>query len=69
MITLEEQIAEARRELALRKKCYPAWIKSGKLDMTTAHYQLQAQLAIVKTLMRLDAEQRQLSLFGTGAGV
>jgi hypothetical protein len=32
MITLAEQIAEARRELALRKRCYPQWIKSGKLD-------------------------------------
>jgi hypothetical protein len=63
MITLEEQIAEARRELALRRKCYPQWVKSGKLDMATAHYQLQAMEAIVKTLMRLDAEQRQLSLF------
>ena len=31
--------------------------------MTTAHYQLQAMEAIIKTLMRLDAEQRQLSLF------
>jgi len=65
MITLEEQIAEARRELALRRKCYPQWIQSGKLDMTTAHYQLQAMEAIVKTLMRLDAAQRQLSLFTT----
>ena len=65
MITLEEQITEARRELALRRKVYPAWVKSGKLDMTTAHSQLQAMEAIIKTLMRLDAEQRQLSLFGT----
>jgi len=39
MITLTEQIAEARRELALRRKLYPQWIKRGKLDMTTAHYQ------------------------------
>jgi len=67
MITLEEQIAEAQRELALRRKCYPPWIKSSKLDRTTAHDQLQAMEAIVRTLMRLDAEQRQLSLFGTGA--
>jgi hypothetical protein len=42
-------------------------VKSGKLDMTTAHYQLQAMEAIVKTLERLEVEQRQLSLFGTGA--
>ena len=63
MITLTEQIAEARRELALRRKCYPQWVKSGKLDVGEAHDQLQAMEAIVTTLMRLDAEQRQLSLF------
>ena len=65
MITLEEQIAEAQRELALRKKCYPQWIKSGKLDAGDATYQILAMQEIVKTLMRLDAEQRQLSLFAT----
>ena len=33
MITLAEQIAEAQRELALREKCYPQFIKSGRLSM------------------------------------
>jgi hypothetical protein len=64
MITLAEQIAEAQRELALRKQCYPAWIKSGKLDAGDAKYQIRVMEEIVRTLMRLDAEQRQLSLFG-----
>ena len=63
MITLAEQIAEAQRELALRRKCYPQWVKSGKLDASEAYYQLQAMEAIVRTLTRLDVEQRQLSLF------
>ena len=63
MITLAEQIAEARRELALRKKCYPQWVKSGKLDAGDAKWQLLAQEEIVRTLMRIDAEQRQMSLF------
>ena len=40
MITLAEQIAEAQRELALRKKCYPQWVKSGKLDAGDAKYQI-----------------------------
>jgi hypothetical protein len=53
-------------ELALRRKCYPAWVKSGKLDAGAATYQIRCMEAIVRTLMRLDAEQRQLSLFGTG---
>ena len=67
MITLQEQIAEAQRELALRKQGYPAWVKSGKLDEGQAKYQIRVQEEIVRTLMRLDAEQRQLSLFGSGA--
>jgi hypothetical protein len=66
MITLGEQIAEAQRELALRHQCYPGWVKSGKLDAGDAKYQLRVMEAIIRTLMQLDAEQRQLSLFGTG---
>ena len=66
MISLAEQIAEAQRELALRQQCYPAWVKSGKLDAGHAQYQIRCLEAIVRTLMQIDAEQRQLSLFGTG---
>jgi hypothetical protein len=68
MISLAEQIAEAQRELALRRKCYPAWVKSGKLDAGDATYQIRVQEEIVRTLRRLDAEQRQLSLFGSWEG-
>jgi hypothetical protein len=63
MISLAEQIAEAQRELALRRRVYPAWVKSGKLDAGDGKYQILVQEEIVRTLMRLDAEQRQLSLF------
>jgi hypothetical protein len=63
MITLQEQIAEAQRELALRRKCYPQWVKAGKLTHDEAYHQLAAMEAIVRTLMQVDAEQRQLSLF------
>jgi hypothetical protein len=64
MIALAEQIAEAQRELALRRTCYPPWVKSGKLDAGDATYQITVMEAIVQTLRQLDAEQRQLSLFG-----
>jgi hypothetical protein len=64
MITLDEQMAEVQRELTLRKKCYPQWVKAGKLDPGEATHQMQCLVAVLKTLMRLDAEQRQLSLFG-----
>jgi hypothetical protein len=67
VITLAEQIAEAQRELALRRKCYPGWVKNGKIDAGEAKYQLLCREEIVRSLMRLDAEQRQMSLFGPGA--
>ena len=63
MITLHEQILEAERELALRRRCYPQWVKAGKLDAGDAQHQLRAMEAILRTLMRLDADQRQLPLF------
>jgi hypothetical protein len=66
MISLAEQIAEAQRELALRRRCYPGWVKAGKLTHEDAYRQLAAMAAIVdslKTLERLEVEQRQLSLF------
>jgi hypothetical protein len=67
MISLAEQIAEAQRELALRRRCYPGWVKAGKLTHEDASRQLAAMAAIVHTLQRLDVEQRQLSLFTTQA--
>ena len=66
MITLDEQIAEAQRELALRRSCYPQWVKAGRLTAEDAYHQLAAMAAIVSTLQRLEVEQRQLSLFTQG---
>jgi hypothetical protein len=67
MVTLAEQIAEAQRELALRKRLYPAWVRTGKLDAGEGTHQIRCMEEIVRTLMRLDAEQRQMSLFGQRA--
>jgi len=63
MISLTDQITEAQRELALRKKLYPGWIKRGTLTEGQAVYYRKAMEAIVQTLTRLDLEQRQLPLF------
>jgi hypothetical protein len=65
MLSLAEQIAEAQRALALRRRLYPGFVKSGKLDAGDATYQIVVMEVRVRTLKRLDAEQLQLSLFGT----
>ena len=64
MFTLEEQIAEVKRKILLRKACYPVWVKNGKLTQAEASRQLQLMVEVLKTLHRLDVEQRQLALFG-----
>jgi len=66
MFTLEEQIAEVQREIGLRRACYPAWVKNGKLTQAEASRQLQVMVEVLKTLRRIDVEQRQMSLFGMG---
>jgi hypothetical protein len=48
----------------MRRTCYPAWIKSGKLDAGQARYQILCLEEIVRTLKRIEAEQRQMRLFG-----
>jgi len=63
MITLAGQIAEAQRELALRKRVYPGWVKRKMLTEGEAVYYVKAMEAIVQTLIRLDMDQRQLPLF------
>ena len=65
-MSLAEQIAEARRELAMRKKLYPQWVQSGRLDAAQAQHQLVCMEAIVATLERVAMDQAQMSLFGTG---
>ena len=66
MISLADQRAAAQREVRLRKATYPRLVHQGKMAPEEAEYQTRVMEAIVKTLHRLDAEQRQLSLFGTG---
>ena len=39
---------------------------AGKMTAVEADYQIRVMEAIVKTLHRLDAEARQLSLLGDG---
>ena len=52
-MTLDQQLASARRELALRKKVFPAWIQNGRLTHEKADHELACMTAIVGTLEKL----------------
>jgi hypothetical protein len=55
-ISLEAQLKEAKREIALRHKCYPAWITAKRLNQFKAEDQLAAMEAIIRTLERVIAQ-------------
>lgn len=53
MKTLGEQLAAARRELALRQRVYPRWLREGKIGDLKAAHETECMAGIVATLTRL----------------
>lgn len=47
---IDEQIAEVRRELALRRRVYPEMIRAGKLKRSTADYSMHCMESVLTTL-------------------
>lgn len=49
-ITLMDMIAEVRRELAMRGRVYPGWVRKGMITQTQADRQMDLMAAILGTL-------------------
>ena len=54
--TIDEQIAEVKREIALRNVVYPKFIESKRLKPETAKRQIDNMIAALHTLMRVKEE-------------
>lgn len=52
-ITLEQQIACVRRELALRQRVYPKWVATSRMKQAEADKELAAMQAVHDTLAAL----------------
>lgn len=52
--TLAEQIAEVKREIAIRERVYPKWVKDGKMKAHAAERGIALMKAALHTLMALD---------------
>lgn len=65
MTTLDAQLAEVRREIALRKAVYPKWVAAGRLKAATASRLIETMEAVQETLEQYRREQEEL--FGPGA--
>lgn len=53
VITLEEQLAEVRREIGLREFWYPKWVEARRLTQKNADHALAAMRAVERTLQSL----------------
>jgi len=52
-MTIEEQIACAKRELAMRRNVYRKWVSTGRMRQATADHEIAAMEAIVETLEKV----------------
>lgn len=56
-ITLDDQIRCVRRELALRERCYPAWVRSNRMTQGVADRELLMMQAVLDTLLGMAKER------------
>lgn len=59
-VDLAGQIAEVRRELALRRSVYPRLVGSGKMRQGEADLSLRRMEAVLATLQWLETHQRDI---------
>lgn len=53
MKTLTEQLACVRRELAVRKNVYPAWVRTGRMAKEKAHHEIECMASVVETIEKM----------------
>ena len=55
-VTIAEQISCVDRELGMRARVYPRWVKSGKLNQSAADLEIRRMEAVRATLVRASSE-------------
>jgi len=54
MITVQDQIECVEREIKMRKRVYPRWVSSFKMDQEKADREILTMQEVLKTLRQLD---------------
>lgn len=65
-IPLRAQLAEVRREIALRRRVYPRWVSQNKIRQAAADEKLALMEAVAQTLLELIATTESLPLEESG---
>jgi hypothetical protein len=53
-ISLADQIASVRREIAMRERVYPKWVNAGRMKAEAAEREIAAMRAVLETLLSLQ---------------
>lgn len=53
-MTIKEQVTCARRELAIRTKVYPGWVKRKRMTYQEADHEIRTMEAVVSTLEQVE---------------
>ena len=53
-MTITDQLAAAKRELELRRRVYPKWVREGRMQPQKAADETESMAAIVETLQKLQ---------------
>lgn len=54
MITLADQIACVKREIAMRKSVYPKWVRLGKMTEEKAAREIEVMQSVLDTLIGIQ---------------
>lgn len=66
-IPLADQIAELKRELGMRKRLYPQWVRNRQMHEIEAAVRTARLEAAIATLEGLQPPKPQGEMFGAGA--
>jgi hypothetical protein len=53
-VPLSDQIKCAKREVAMRERAFPKWVRDGRMKADAAEHELAAMRAIVATLESIE---------------
>ena len=56
-MTIDEQIACVKRELAMRRNVYPKWVQSEKMTQAKAESEINAMAAVLETLQAVRSRR------------
>jgi len=53
VISIEQQIQCVAREIKMRERCYPRWVRQGRMKETEAQRELERMRAVLHTLQEV----------------